>query len=375
MLALVFADYFCGALGLQHAESIVIRKTLAISAILFVAIVNGTGNKQSHIVTKIFLVCKLFGLGFVIIVGLGSAAFPQKSAPTLLQEQNVELTIGNYADAVLTAMWAYSGWETLSYVAGEVINPQKNTSIVINTSMAIVILLFMLANVAYFSALTFADIIKSMTTGLTFSEHFLGNAGTLLYAVLICLSSVGSLNVKTFTASRLTQAAVDRGFLPRIFKTVASSPGNTHDPRGGTTRPMLLSLANRSLQYKDGSVPLSSIIFNSLLGVLYVIMGEFSTLVTFIGIIEYTMVFFTLIGLFFIDQKSIQNMEITEQDATLKVNRWLVVVACVTTALMVLSSLSRHPFAGIAVIFFLVAGTISYNFIIRPKTDLDGTVP
>jgi amino acid transporter len=51
-------------------------------------------------------------------------------------------------------------------VGGEVKDPERNTALVINTSMVIVIVLSVLANIAYFSALPFADIVNSPTIGL-----------------------------------------------------------------------------------------------------------------------------------------------------------------------------------------------------------------
>lgn len=95
----------------------------------------------------------------------------------------------------------------------------------------------------------------------TFSEHFLGRAGSVAYAVAICLSSLGTLNVKTFAAGRLTQAAAERGYLPMVMKTVANTSFKEDEADGDepgeapTSRPPL-SLLHSPARFGDGSIPL-----------------------------------------------------------------------------------------------------------------------
>ena len=169
----------------------------------------------------------------------------------------------------------------LGLVGGDIRKPGRNFPRIINTSMTIVLALTLFANVAYFSALSFDDIARSTTIGLvltlcaevwggtadflqTFSQHFLGRAGSILYAVAICLSTLGTLNVKMFTAGRLTQAAAERRYLPLMMKTVAAaSSRKNHDdeetddeisnPRH--TRPMFESL-HSPVRLGDGSIPM-----------------------------------------------------------------------------------------------------------------------
>lgn len=172
----------------------------------------------------------------------------------------------------------------LAYIGGELQNPQRTITFVLHCSMAIVAALSMLANLSYFSALTFDEIVSSTTVGLTFSVHFLGQAGGALYAAVICLSTLGTLNAKTFTYSRLTQAAAERGFMPALLRTVAAggrrsarsssfedrdAPGGNNDGLAGedatedaplVQRPpqkpkWLLAFADTPVQYGNGSVP------------------------------------------------------------------------------------------------------------------------
>ena len=73
----------------------------------------------------------------------------------------------------------------------------------------------------------------------------------------ICLSSLGTLNVKTFTAGRLTQAAAEHGYLPLMMKTVASvdDKDDTEDAVLEDDTPSAIGLLGRPVKIGDGSIP------------------------------------------------------------------------------------------------------------------------
>ena len=93
----------------------------------------------------------------------------------------------------------------------------------------------------------------------TFSERFLGRAGGVLYTIIVCLTALGSVNVKTFTFGRITQSAADRHYLPGILKTVACEPEDDCPvPNGASPPPATgwLAALRRPIRYRDGSIPL-----------------------------------------------------------------------------------------------------------------------
>jgi hypothetical protein len=95
----------------------------------------------------------------------------------------------------------------------------------------------------------------------TFSNYFLGRAGSIVYAVTICLSTLGTLNVKMFTAGRLTQAAAERGYLPLMMKTVAGAcnkkDGDADDSASDSqSRRPILESPHSPLRLGDGSIPM-----------------------------------------------------------------------------------------------------------------------
>lgn len=76
---------------------------------------------------------------------------------------------------------------------------------------------------------------------------------------LICLSGVGSLNVKTYTAARVTQAAAEREHLPPVIRTVKRQRFDHREDEtdDSTEQPFgRWSFLHRPTSYKDGSIPL-----------------------------------------------------------------------------------------------------------------------
>ncbi|KAF3933814.1 hypothetical protein ABW20_dc0109035 [Dactylellina cionopaga] len=117
MLALIISEYLCDAFRIPLAD-IITRKTVALCVVSLAALVNCLGNGQSKALTKLLLGCKLISVGFVLVMGLPFILLPvsNKLPPTSVQPMDdSQPTVGGFADAVLIAMWAYSGWETVCF--------------------------------------------------------------------------------------------------------------------------------------------------------------------------------------------------------------------------------------------------------------------
>jgi solute carrier family 7 (L-type amino acid transporter), member 6 len=122
ILALFIADYVCGSAAISPAATGGIdaswdRVAVALLVVALVTVVNCTGNRLSNLSTKILLVCKVISVGFIILVGFAVLIFPNLAAPEPSDPgmpPDVPLNPTSYVDALVAAMWAYSGWEVVS---------------------------------------------------------------------------------------------------------------------------------------------------------------------------------------------------------------------------------------------------------------------
>lgn len=121
ILALFVAEYVCDALGSVTGSLELEKKVAALVIIAAVSAVNCTGNRLSDASTKFLLACKMAGVGFVIFAGFAALVYPPlRSDAQPVPLKHAPLTLprtGSYTDAVVAAMYAYSGWETVSFIA------------------------------------------------------------------------------------------------------------------------------------------------------------------------------------------------------------------------------------------------------------------
>src|SRR4051812_6484683 len=98
--------------------------------------------------------------------------------------------------------------------------------------MPLVILSYIMANVAYFFVLPLKTINSSNTVAVMFGSKVFGPVGSLILALIVSASCFGALNATTFTSGRLVYVAGKEGYLPAIFGKIgigrsAESNANT----------------------------------------------------------------------------------------------------------------------------------------------------
>ena len=127
-----------------------------------------------------------------------------------------------FGAAMLGAMWAYNGWNEVTFIAGEVKNPQRNLPLAIVGGIGIIATLYVFANVAYFYVLApaaIASIPASSAVATEVVSTFLGPAAAGVMAGALAMSVFGSLQIVTLVSARIPYAmATDGVFFPFMAK-------------------------------------------------------------------------------------------------------------------------------------------------------------
>lgn len=114
LLAVFVSDYFCDAIGLSEPLPIFYRKLISLASLAILTFINCAGNTQSRISTKLLVVSKICGLVFVLVLSLSPLVVPGNSAPAPGDNTNISAPVlSDYPDAILPAIYAFSGWETV----------------------------------------------------------------------------------------------------------------------------------------------------------------------------------------------------------------------------------------------------------------------
>jgi APA family basic amino acid/polyamine antiporter len=127
--------------------------------------------------------------------------------------------LGAFGVGLVASLWAYKGWEAATYSAGETKNPQKNLPLGILIGTIVVIVLYILANLAYMYILPVGKIAASEgRVALDAMALVTGPFGASLIAFLILFSILGAANQNMLTSPRVYYAMAQDGL---FFKKVA----------------------------------------------------------------------------------------------------------------------------------------------------------
>jgi APA family basic amino acid/polyamine antiporter len=119
-----------------------------------------------------------------------------------------------FGAALLGAMWAYNGWNEVTYIAGEVREPQRNLPIAIIGGIGIIAALYLFANAAYFYVLAPAAVAAVATSSSVATEvvaSFLGPRAGGFMAAALAMCVFGSLQIVSLVSARVPYAMAEDG--------------------------------------------------------------------------------------------------------------------------------------------------------------------
>lgn len=136
--------------------------------------------------------------------------------------------LGGFGAAMLGALWGYDGWNNLTFVAGEVKDPNRNIPLAIIGSTVLIIVLYVVVHIGYFYVLdptAIASVSKSSSVAKTVvSMFFGGNAASFatgiavaLFTVGLMMSSLGTLHTSLLAGARVPYAMAKDGLMFKPF--------------------------------------------------------------------------------------------------------------------------------------------------------------
>jgi len=229
-------SYFDYTLPGGHQLSFGRLQLVALSAIIVTTLINCAAVRVSGGVASV-----LTGMKIVLLLGVGIGAFLYSDgnwgnlalANTGGACENVPITTGGFvglAAAMLGALWAYDGWNNLTFLAGEVKNPGRNLPLALIGGGFLVMALYLFVNVSYYHVLTptqIADVSASSSVAAEVVRRLLGSAAVTLMAGAMMTSSFGALHASILATSRVPYALAKDGL---IVKSLAEVSPRTHVP-------------------------------------------------------------------------------------------------------------------------------------------------
>jgi basic amino acid/polyamine antiporter, APA family len=249
---------------------------------IMVIIIFTTLNSASVAVSgQIATVLTFVKIALVLLVGLGAFAFVTggtfanfglDSAGAVCEGVNEAQRYGSpqysffagFAAAMLGALWGYDGWNQLTFVAGEVKDPNRNIPLAIIGSTVMIIILYVFVHIAYYYVLNpaaIASVPEDKAVAQVIAEQFFSGdgmsilAGTAvaIFTIGLMISSLGSLHTSTLAGGRIPYAMAQDGLMFRIFGRLSAT-----------------------------GVPVTSLMFQGFWAIILTLSGSFDTLTNYV---------------------------------------------------------------------------------------------
>ncbi|HKB06723.1 MAG TPA: amino acid permease [Candidatus Polarisedimenticolia bacterium] len=215
-----------------HALSISAGQLNAVAVIVFLSILNCFGVKEGSLFQGFITVVKIVAFAGFIILGVaigkgswshfaplfGPAAPASTGAGGAAQAAAGGFGLGAFILSMVAMLWAYEGWNNITFTAGEIRDPQRNLPRSLILGMTTVILIYVGMNLLYLYAMPIGDMFSTETIGEAAAGRLFGPLGARLMSLAILVSVFGCISATVISAPRVFFAMAGDGL---FFRQIA----------------------------------------------------------------------------------------------------------------------------------------------------------
>jgi APA family basic amino acid/polyamine antiporter len=210
-VAVTFARYYREITGLQSGDG-----PIAAAALLGLTAINCLGVRAGSNVQSAMMLLKSGAIAALVVVGIAMGGGVVHPLPLLDRPVSVGL-LRAIGAAMIPVAFAYGGWQTSTFVAGEMRDPRRDLSRGLIAGVIGVIALYLSVNYVCLRVLSPAGLAASHTPASSVMRVALGERGAEFLAVGVAVSTLGFLSQGILTAPRVYYAmARDRLFFESV---------------------------------------------------------------------------------------------------------------------------------------------------------------
>jgi APA family basic amino acid/polyamine antiporter len=261
-----FAAFFFPALGSEQALfsagllglsiNVTAGTILSIAIVLLISALHCIGVKQGTITQNVLTILKIGALAAIIALGVLFGKGSTEHFKPLFDWGAIG-KFSVFGAAFIPAIFAYSGWNAIIYIAGEVKQPERNLPRALLIGNLIVIALYLAVNMIYIYAVPVTEMKGALRVSEVATTALFGLQTSAWITAIITVSVLGALNVVTMLGPRIYYAMARDGV---FFKSLA----RVH-PTFGT--------------------PVGAIVLQAIWASFLILTGTFGTLFTFVSVI------------------------------------------------------------------------------------------
>ena len=220
-VAVIFSSYFRALTGVVWNDS-----AIAALVLLILTGINCLGARAGSNVQSALMLLKIGALAALVTLGFALGGGSLKSGPLLAQPASFGL-LKNIGSAMVPIAFAYGGWQTATFVAGEMRDPRRDLSRGLLLGVAAVVGLYLAVNLACLRVLGPAGLDATTTPASDVMRIALGERGAQWIAAGIAISTLGFLSQSMLTGPRVYYAMARDGL---FFESVGKLSRRSRAP-------------------------------------------------------------------------------------------------------------------------------------------------
>ncbi|SUZ93990.1 uncharacterized protein METZ01_LOCUS46844 [marine metagenome] len=201
----------------------------AISLILILSFINYLGILFGKWIQNVFTILKIGSILFFALAGLFISTGNHIDFSINPTSMSIGSILTGMGIALVAVTWTVGGWEYVTFAAGEIKNPKKNLPLALIIGTALILVLYIMINIAYLKVLPMDSLIGELKVGEATAKSLYGPGIAGAFVVVVIISMFGSLNGNILVGPRISYAmAKDKLFFSKAADVHPKfhTPGN-----------------------------------------------------------------------------------------------------------------------------------------------------
>ena len=203
LAAMAFGQYLAGVLPPSLGGNAALPLLMALGLVWGVALVHMRGVEHGSRFHNIATLLKVALIAGFIVAGL---VFGGRQPVSFWPKAGDlgHILSAPFAIGLVFVMYAYSGWNAVTYIAGEVRDPKRSLPVSVLIATGVVALLYVCLNAVFLITTPMAKLAGQLDVGLIAGREIFGESGGRIAGALICLGLVSAVSAMTWIGPRVT---------------------------------------------------------------------------------------------------------------------------------------------------------------------------
>ena len=201
----------------------------AISLILILSFIHYLGILFGKWIQNVFTILKIGSILFFALAGLFISTGNHIDFSINPTSMSIGSILTGMGIALVAVTWTVGGWEYVTFAAGEIKNPKKNLPLALIIGTVVILVLYIMINIAYLKVLPMDSLIGELKVGEATAKSLYGPGIAGAFVVVVIISMFGSLNGNILVGPRISYAmAKDKLFFSKAAEVHPKfhTPGN-----------------------------------------------------------------------------------------------------------------------------------------------------